>query len=340
MSLDLRSDTVTRPSPEMLEAMMSAEVGDDVFGADPTVNALQEKAAQLFGTEAALFCPSGTMTNQIAIRAQTYPGGEVIVEQTCHTYLYEGGGISSNSGCSVALLSGDRGRLTAAQVASKVKADDPHFPVSQLVSLENTCNKGGGAIYDFNAFGEIRKVCDQHNLKLHLDGARLFNALVETPEAPSAYGEVFDSISVCLSKGLGCPVGSLLLGSKELIARSVRIRKVFGGGMRQAGYLAAAGIYALDHNVERLREDHAKAQALAELLKGLPYVAGLKPVDTNILVYELAEGIDSHAYLATLAEAGLLAVSFGGQLIRLVTHLDFSEQDLEQALSVLKKVSL
>jgi threonine aldolase len=325
--IDLRSDTVTRPTPEMLAAMFAAPVGDDVFGEDPTVNALQEKAAALFGMEAALFCPSGTMTNQIAFKVLTRPGDEVIIEENAHPYKYEGGGLAVNSGLSVALIQGDRGRITAAQVEARINnPDDVHFPLTRVVSLENTCNRGGGAIYDFAEILKIREVCDRRGLALHLDGARLFNALVETQETPADFGRVFDTISICLSKGLGAPVGSLLLGTQDRIKAARRVRKVFGGGMRQAGFLAAAGIYALDHHVTRLREDHACARALGQEVQAMPFVAELFPVDTNILVFRLQDGVSVPAFLAHMASEGVKAVAFGGQLVRFVTHLDFQAE--------------
>jgi threonine aldolase len=321
--IDLRSDTVTRPTPEMRAAMMAAEVGDDVFGADPTVNALQEKAAALFGMEAAIFCPSGTMTNQIAFKVLTTPGCEAIMDENAHPYRYEGGGLAFNSGISAALISGDRGRITAAQVEARINnAEDIHFPITRVVSLENTANRGGGACYDFAEILKIKTVCVQHGLSLHLDGARLFNALVAKDEQPEAYGQVFDTISICLSKGLGAPVGSLLLGTAAHIKAARRVRKVLGGGMRQAGFLAAAGIYALDHHVARLADDHALAQQMGALVLAQPFVSDLRPVETNIVVFELATGIDPKALLAHLADAGILAVHFGGQLIRFVAHLD------------------
>lgn len=330
MRIDLRSDTVTRPTKEMQEAMWGAEVGDDVFGDDPTVNALQEKAARLFGMEDAIFCPSGTMTNQLAIRVHTRPGSDVICDQYSHIYLYEGGGIMLNSFSSVKLLHGDRGRLTAQQVAEAISPEhDVHSTVTRLVSLENTMNKGGGCYYDFKAIEAIRDVCRERNIPLHLDGARLFNALVETGETPAQYGAAFDSISICLSKGLGCPVGSLLIGSKETIRGARRFRKVMGGGWRQAGFLAAAGIYALDHHVERLRDDHRRARTIGEMFAARPEVEEIFPVDTNIVIIRLADGLSETAYVKRLADAGILAVTFGKGLVRFVTHLDFTDDHLE-----------
>jgi threonine aldolase len=338
MTVDLRSDTVTRPTPPMLEAMMSAPVGDDVFGDDPSVNRLQEQAAKRFGMEAALFCPSGTMTNQIAISVHTRPGDEVICDRLAHIYLYEGGGIARNSGSSVRLLAGDRGRFTAAEVEAEINPDDVHKPVSRLVSVENTVNKGGGAIWDFRELEAMSALCEKKGLAFHLDGARLFNALAETGEKPSQFGALFDSISICLSKGLGAPVGSLLLGGADFIARARRVRKVMGGGMRQAGFLAAAGIYALEHNVDRLKDDHRRARDLGGELARLPWVESVLPVDSNIVIAQLKKGLSETPYIARLKEAGLLSSSFGPGLIRFVTHLDFSDAGLDFAVAALKAV--
>ena len=329
LTLDLRSDTLTKPSVGMREAMYAAPLGDDVFGEDPTVNALEEKIASLFGKEAALFCPSGTMTNQIAIRLHTGPQKEVICHQFSHIYLYEGGGIMANSMASVKLLTGDLGKITASQVAESINPDDVHAPETSLVSLENTMNKGGGSIYTLDEVRPIQALCQEKGLKLHLDGARLFNALVETGDAPAEWGQLFDTISICLSKGLGCPIGSVLLGSKVDIKRARKVRKVFGGGMRQAGFLAAAGIYALDHQVARLKEDHSRARTLGEFLMKAPHVVEVLPVATNIVIARL-EGITPEAYLQQLAAQGIKGVKFGKDLVRFVTHLDFGDDHLEE----------
>ncbi|MDF2156998.1 GntG family PLP-dependent aldolase [Algoriphagus sp. CAU 1675] len=329
MLIDLRSDTVTRPTPGMKDAMFTAPVGDDVFGEDPTVNALEQKIADLFGMEAGLFCPSGTMTNQIAIRLHTGPQREVICHQHSHIYLYEGGGIMANSLASVKLLSGDFGKITVDQVAENINPDDVHAPETTLVSLENTMNKGGGSIYTLDEIKPIRQLCQEKGLKLHLDGARLFNALVETGESPADWGAQFDTISICLSKGLGCPVGSVLLGSKVDIKRARKVRKVFGGGMRQAGFLAAAGIYALDNHVERLKEDHIRARALGDLLSKLPVVSEIFPVATNIVIARL-EGIKPEEFMGKLLDKNIKSVKFGKDLVRFVTHLDFGDEELEE----------
>ncbi|MFM7630000.1 MAG: threonine aldolase family protein [Algoriphagus sp.] len=329
MAIDLRSDTLTQPTSGMKEFMYSAPLGDDVFGEDPSVNALEEKMAALFGKEAALFCPSGTMTNQIAIRLHTGPQKEVICHQHSHIYLYEGGGIMANSLASVKLLTGDLGKITATQIRESINPDDVHAPETSLVSLENTMNKGGGSIYTLDEVRPIQALCQEKGLKLHLDGARLFNALVETGDAPADWGKLFDSISICLSKGLGCPIGSVLLGTKVDIKRARKVRKVFGGGMRQAGFLAAAGIYALDHQVARLKEDHSRARSLGKFLEKAPQVAEVLPVATNIVIARL-EGISPEAYLQELNSKGIKGVKFGKDLVRFVTHLDFGDEHLEE----------
>jgi threonine aldolase len=335
--IDVRSDTVTRPTPAMLEAMMSAEVGDDVYGEDETVNKLQRTAASLFGMESALFCPSGTMTNQIGIRVHTRPGDEVICDELAHIYLFEGGGIAATSGASVRLIRGDRGRFTAEQVKSQINnRNDAHFAWTRLVAIENSVNKGGGACWDLAELKRIREVCDDHDLALHLDGARIFNALVARNESPRDYGRLFDTISVCLSKGLGAPAGSLLLGSREAIAKAHRYRKMMGGGMRQAGYLAAAGLYALEHNIDRLRDDHSKARTLERELRDLPYVASVMPVETNIVIFSLNDDIRADLFLQELQHHGLKAGSMGGQTVRFVFHLDIGDDQLNALLDTLR----
>ncbi|BDD10563.1 threonine aldolase [Fulvitalea axinellae] len=340
MIADFRSDTVTKPTRGMLEAMNAAPVGDDVFGEDPGVNALERKVAEMFGKQAAVFCPSGTMTNQIAIKAHTRPADEVICDRLSHVYNYEGGGIAFHSGCSLSLMDGDRGRFTAEDVANSIRPDDIHSPRTSLVAVENTTNKGGGACWDFAELQKIRRVCDENGLAFHLDGARLFNALVAKGETPEMYGNLFDSISICLSKGLGAPVGSLLLGDAEFIEYARRIRKLMGGGMRQAGSLAVAGIYALDNHVERLGDDHARAKRLAEVLSNLAYVSKVIEPETNIVIFELKKSLDPKAFLSGLEKEGVKAVSFGGQLIRFVTHLDITEQMMEHTIEKLSAISL
>lgn len=334
--IDYRSDTVTRPTPAMQEAMREAPLGDDVFGEDPSINRLEAKAAELFGMEAALFCPSGTMTNQIAIKCHTQPGDEVICDESSHIYQYEGGGIAFNAGASVRLLHGDRGRLTADMVKAAINPDDVHKPVSRLLSLENTCNRGGGACYDFSDILNMFALCREQGLAFHLDGARLWNALVAKNETPPAYGQAFDSISVCLSKSLGCPVGSLLLGTKDFIRKARRIRKVFGGGMRQAGMLAAAGIYALDHHIDRLVTDHQHAHALANALAKRPDVKFVLPVETNIVIFELNDGLSAPALVEKWKEQHIFSYAIAPNRIRLVTHLDISSAMIDQTLSVIQ----
>jgi threonine aldolase len=323
----------------MLDAMMSAKVGDDVFGDDPTVNALEEKAAKIFAKEAALFCPSGTMTNQIAVNVHTRPGDEVILHGHSHVYYYEGGAMMKNSGVSVCLLDGDRGRIKAADVAAHINPkNDVHRPFTSMVEVENTMNKGGGSVYALEDLREIEKVCREHDLKYHLDGARLFNALAETGEKPTDYSVLFDSVSICLSKGLGAPVGSLLIGSSEFIKRARRVRKIFGGALRQAGYLAAAGIYALDHNIARLKEDHLRARTMGSLLASLPWVEHVLPVDTNILIFRLKNEFPEDKFLGKLKEHDIHALPLAPRTIRFVTHLDFTDTMLEKTLNVLKNL--
>jgi threonine aldolase len=320
----------------MLEAMFQARVGDDVYEEDPTVKALEEAAAARFGMEAGLFCPSGTMTNQIAIKAHTQPMSEVICEQTSHIYLWEVGGIAFHSGASVALLPGNRGRLTAAQVEAAIRPDDNvHYPITQLISLENTHNRGGGSCYALPEIEAIAEVARRHGIPLHLDGARIFNALVATGQDAREYGRLFDTISVCLSKGLGAPVGSVLLGSRAFIHKTKRIRKVMGGGMRQAGYLAAAGLYALENNVERLADDHRRARQLGETLATQPYVAEVLPVETNLVIFRLRDDQPAGAFLEYLKQHGIMASSFGPQMIRFVTHLDVTDEMLARVTEAL-----
>ena len=334
--IDLRSDTVTRPTPGMLQAMWKASVGDDVFGEDPEVNALEHELAERFGKEAGSFCPSGTMTNQIAVRVHTRPGDEVIGDEGMHIYRYEGGGIMANSGCSVRFVSNDRGRYTAEAVEAAINnASDSYVARSRLVNIENSHNRGGGAVWDLDEVRRIRAVCDRHGLALHLDGARIFNALAVDGRTSEAWGALFDTVSVCLSKGLGAPVGSVLLGSRDHIREARRIRKRMGGGMRQAGYLAAACRYALAHHVTRLPEDHERAHRLAAAMAGLPYVASVLPVMTNIVIAELAGGLRATDVLQHLAERGVRALPFGPSTLRFVTHLDVNDEAIERAIRVM-----
>ncbi|MCB0661693.1 MAG: aminotransferase class I/II-fold pyridoxal phosphate-dependent enzyme [Saprospiraceae bacterium] len=323
--INLISDTVTKPSKEMLDVMFQAEVGDDVFRKDPTINALEEKVALLFGKEAALFCPSGTMTNQIAINIHTQPLDEVIAHQLSHIHQSEGGSYAFHSGVSVTLLPGERGKITVDQVKAAIKPEYDWTPRSTLVVLENTANIAGGSFYKKEEIKPIADFCRQNGLGIHLDGARIFNALVESGDTPAQIGELFDTISVCLSKGLGAPVGSLLLGSEVMMKKARRIRKIMGGGMRQAGYLAAAGIYALDNNVERLKEDHKKAKELANALKEVPFVENMRDVETNIVIFDVSAPHTAASFLQELEKHNILAVSFGPQTIRFVTHLDYSD---------------
>ena len=322
----------------MQEAMFSAPVGDDVFGEDPSVNELENLTAEMFGMEAALYCPSGTMTNQIAIKCHTQPGDEVICDTTSHIYQYEGGGIALNSAASVKLLQGERGRINARQVAESINADDVHKARTSLVSLENTSNRGGGSCYELEEIKKIREVCDEHNLKLHLDGARLFNALVAHGESPKDYGNVFDSISICLSKSLGCPVGSLVIGTKDFIKKGRRIRKAFGGGMRQAGHLAAAGIYALKNNVERLQQDHLHAKLLAAALTKKDFVDTVLPVETNIIIFSIKQKFTPKELVEKMKEQNIYWYAISPTQVRIVTHLDISREMIERTISVIESL--
>jgi threonine aldolase len=322
----------------MLDAMMKAEVGDDVFGEDPTVIKLENKIASIFGKEAALYCASGTMTNQIAINVHTRPGDEVICDSASHIYHYESGGTAANSGVQAKLLHGDRGRLSAKQIEENINPGFDWLTHTMLVSLENTANRAGGSVYSFYQMEEISHLCRKKNIKVHLDGARIFNALTVTRDKPENVGELFDSISVCFSKGLGAPVGSAVIGSKEFIARARRIRKRFGGGMRQGGYLAAACIYALDHNITRLDEDHKRALSISQTLEEMPYVADILPVETNIVIFTLNDTLKGEAFVNKLAEQNIKTVAFGTQTIRLVTHLDFTDDMLTEVIAALKEI--
>lgn len=337
MIIDLISDTVTRPTKEMLQIMMNATVGDDVFKMDPTVNQLQEKAALLFGMEDALFFPSGTMANQTAIKLHTQPGDRLICDKYAHIYNYEGGGVAFNSGVTSKLIDGNRGMYTAKQLQEAIAGrSDIHVPYSRLVCIENTTNKGGGACWEFSELKKIEKITRENNLSFHLDGARLFNALVAKNETPAQYGQLFDTISICFSKGLGAPVGSILLGSKDHIAKALRIRKLFGGGMRQAGFLAAAGIYALDNHVERLAEDHKKAQEIGEVLSTVSYVTKIETIETNIIIFYVDEKIGADTFIQKMKDKNILLTPMGEGRIRIVTHLDYTDKMHEVLLDELK----
>jgi threonine aldolase len=340
MEINLISDTVTKPTPGMLDAMLSAKVGDDVFKNDPTVNQLEEKVAALFGMEAALFFPSGTMANQTAIKLHTQPAEQLICDKYAHIYNYEGGGISFNSGVSCKLIDGHRGMMTAAQVKAAINPPDfYHSPLTSLVCIENTTNKGGGACWDFTEILAIQKICAENGLAYHLDGARLWNALVEKKGDPLQYGKMFHTISVCLSKGLGCPVGSVLLGSKELMQKALRVRKVLGGGMRQVGFLAAAGIYALDHQWKRLAEDHRKAKEIGAVLERLHYIKKVAPVETNIIIFEIDETyLPSETFVQKLRDKGVLLIGMGEGKLRIVTHLDYTDEKHGRFLEILSQL--
>ncbi len=339
MEINLVSDTVTKPTQDMLNAMFAAKVGDDVYKQDPTVNALEKKIATMFGMESALFFPSGTMANQTAIKLHTNPGEQIICDKYSHIYHYEGGGASANSGVSCNLVDGHRGMITADLVKNAI--NDPEFyhaPLTSLVSIENTTNKGGGACYDIQPLKEIKQVCIDHNLKYHLDGARLWNALVAKNQQPQQFGALFDTISVCLSKGLGAPIGSVLVADAATIHRALRVRKIFGGGMRQAGYLAAAGIYALDNHVERLSEDHRRAKEIGKVLQNLPWIASVEPVETNILIFSVQSYLDEKLISEKLKEKGISISNMGHGKLRIVTHLDYREVMHDYVLETLLKM--
>jgi threonine aldolase len=340
MIVDLRSDTVTQPTAGMLEAMMKAAVGDDVFGEDPTVNLLESMAAELFGMEAALYCPTGTMSNQIAIKVHTQPGDEVICDQTAHVYQYEGGGMAFNAGVQSRLLPGNRGRITAAQVQAAINPDDVHKAHTSLVCIENTSNRGGGSCYDIDDIRAIRHVCDDNQLALHLDGARLFNAIVARNESPKQYGALFHSISVCLNKGLGCPIGSILIGAQAFIKKARRVRKVFGGGMRQAGYMAASGVYAFQHNIIRLEQDHEHAQQIAAALIKKEYTAGVLPVETNIIIFEVQAPFEAAQVAAAFKEKNIRVIAISPTQIRMVLHLGITPEMVKYTINTIDDMRL
>lgn len=327
MIIDLISDTVTKPTPGMMEAMMHAKVGDDVFSMDPTVNALQEKAAALFGMEDALFFPSGTMANQAAIKLHTQPGDLLFCDKYAHVYNYESGGAAFHSGVTCKLIDGIRGMFSAAQL-EEASSGSPqiYLPYSKLVCIENTTNKGGGACWNFSELEKIEKITRERNLAFHLDGARLFNALVAKNETPLQYGQLFDTISICFSKGLGAPIGSLLLGSKKHIDKALRIRKLFGGGMRQVGFLAAACDYALDHQVARLAEDHQKAKEIGAVLEAVSYVTKVETIETNIVIFYVDAAIGDDNFIQRMKAQNILLTPMGEGKIRIVTHLDYTNE--------------
>ena len=335
MTIDLRSDTVTKPSKGMLDAMMSAKVGDDVFKEDPTVNELEARLAKMFGKPSALFFPSGSMANQTAIKLHTQPGEQIVCDKYAHIYNYEAGGASFNSGVSCKLIDGNRGMFTADQVMEAINPSDFYYSQTSLVEIENTTNKGGGACWDFEEIKKIRKVCNENQLGFHLDGARLWNALVEKNETTEQY-EIFDTISVCLSKGLGCPIGSVLIGDENIMKDAIRYRKVFGGNMRQVGFLAAAGLYALDNNILRLKEDHQKAKEIEGILSDLPFIKKVEPVETNIIIFELNKEIDEKIFLKNLKDKDIHIIGMGSGKLRIVTHLDYTNEMHDKFLKLLK----
>ena len=337
--IDFRSDTFTRPGPGMLQAMLQAETGDDVFGEDPSINKLEAMMAVYFGKEAALYCPSGTMSNQIAIKVHTLPGDEVVCSNLAHVYIYEGGGIAFNAGAQVHPILGDRGMIRAAQVEAAINPDDVHKARTSLVCLENTSNRGGGCCYDWEEMVKIGDVCKEHGLALHLDGARLFNALVATNQDPTTYGQLFDSISVCLNKGMGCPMGSVLIGSAAFIKSARRIRKKLGGGLRQAGFMAATGIYAMENNIARLAEDHLHAKQLAQALLEKSFVGHMLPVETNILIFEVKGDWTPQHFADYLKREGILVMAISPTQVRIVTHLDVSPEMIKTTCDVIAAMS-
>ena len=339
MLIDLRSDTVTKPSPGMIDAMSSARLGDDVYFEDPTVNQLQDRLAKMFGKDKALFFPTGTMANQAAIKLHTQPGEQVICDKYAHIYNYEGGGVSFNSGVSCKLIEGNRGMISSEQVINAINPPDfYHSPLTTLVALENTTNKGGGACWDFEEIKKIKLVCNDKKLGFHLDGARLWNALEEKSETPDQYGQYFDTISVCLSKGLGCPIGSVLVGNNDIMEKAIRTRKMLGGSMRQVGVLAAAGLYALDHHRKRLVDDHQKAKDIGRVLEGLKYVFNVQTVETNIVIFELEKNVDSNYFIENLKSKNILISDMGSGKLRIVTHMDYSEKMHEILLETLVSI--
>lgn len=338
MIIDLRSDTVTKPSKGMLEAMMNAQVGDDVFDEDPTVKMLEARLANMFGKPSALFFPSGSMANQTAIKLHTNPGEQVICDKYAHIYNYEAGGISFNSGVSCNLVDGERGMFTAKQAEEAINPSAFYYSQTSLIAIENTTNKGGGACWDFEELKKIKEVCKDNNLGYHLDGARLWNALVKNDEHASSYGKLFDTISVCLSKGLGCPIGSVLIGNEDIMQQSIRLRKMFGGNMRQVGYLAAAGLYALDNNISRLEEDHKRAQEIGNVLMNSSLIKKVEPIETNIVIFELSDSVDESSFIEKLKSNGIFIIGMGSNKLRIVTHLDYTDSMHEKLINFLKSL--
>jgi threonine aldolase len=337
MIIDLRSDTVTKPTKGMLDAMLNAEVGDDVYKEDPSINALEQRLADMFGMDEALFFPTGSMANQAALKLHTNPGEQVICDKYAHIYNYEGGGASFNSGISCRLVDGHRGMYTAEQAEDSINPPDfYHSPLTSLIAIENTTNKGGGACWEFEELKRIKEVATKHNLGFHLDGARLWNALIAKNESPKQYGKLFDTISVCLSKGLGCPMGSVLLGNSELMKGAMRVRKILGGGMRQVGFAAAAGLYALDNNLERLAEDHKKAKEIGLVLSQLKAVKKVESIETNIIIFELKNDVDETQFLNALSEKNIKIIGMGSNKLRIVTHLDYTDEMHTAFLDILK----
>ena len=316
--------------------MARAAVGDDVWGEDPTVKKLEMRLAEMFGQDAGLFCPSGTMTNQIAINVHTRPGDEVICDKDAHIYKYEGGGIMANSGCSVKFVPADRGRFTAEDVSKALNPkSDPHAANSRMVSIENTSNRGGGAVWSIDRIASISSLCRAQGLGMHLDGARIFNALARSGDSASEMGKHFDTISICLSKGLGAPIGSVLVGHQDLIDRAYRVRKRLGGGMRQVGIIAAAGLFALDQNLPLLEHDHEKAQRIGSVLAECRYVKDILPVETNIVVFSVQKPEMVEKVIGGLEKHGILGIPFGEDTIRLVTHLDINDQEIDTVVDAL-----
>jgi len=341
MEINLISDTVTKPCVEMLDLMVRSNVGDDVFKEDPSVNELEDLVANMFGMESALFFPSGTMANQTAIKIHTQPGDQLICDKYAHVYNYEGGGVSFNSGVSCKLVDGDRGMFTNEQVVDSINPPDfYHSPKTSLVCVENTTNKGGGACWDISELQKIQQTCKENNLSYHLDGARIWNAIVKTDTKPFQYGEIFDSISVCLSKGLGCPVGSVLIGSKEFINKAVRVRKVLGGGMRQAGYLATCGIFALKNNIDRLKYDHIKAKEIESALKIKDFISKVEKVETNILIFKLEKSFNTDDFLNKMSKQNVKLISMGDNKLRLVTHKNYTNQMHKKFLDIICNLKL